>query len=101
MIAAGVTAHFTRLNKAVAILSSNISIPPMIPFILYGSYWTGAQVLRRGMPLSLSDITLERAAADMFQYVVGSFVMATVCAVAAAAVSYALLVFCKRTPRHE
>ena len=101
MIAAGVTAHFTRLNKAVAILSSNISIPPMIPFILYGSYWTGAQVLRRGMPLSLSDITLERAAADMFQYVVGSFVMAAVCAVAAAAVSYALLVFCKRTPRHE
>lgn len=53
------------------------------------------------MPLSLSDITLERAAADMFQYVVGSFVMAAVCAVAAAAVSYALLVFCKRTPRHE
>ena len=101
MIAAGVTAHFTRLNKAVAILSSNISIPPMIPFILYGSYWTGAQVLRRGMPLSLSEITLERAAADMFQYVVGSFVMAAVCAVAAAAVSYALLVFCKRTPRHE
>ena len=101
MIAAGVTAHFTRLNKAVAILSSNISIPPMIPFILYGSYWTGAQVLRRAMPLSLSDITLERAAADMFQYVVGSFVMAAVCAVAAAAVSYALLVFCKRTPRHE
>ena len=89
MIAAGVTAHFTRLNKAVAILSSNISIPPMIPFILYGSYWTGAQVLRRAMPLSLSDITLERAAADMFQYVVGSFVMAAVCAVAAAAVSYA------------
>ena len=28
-------------------------------------------------------------------------VMAAVCAVAAAAVSYALLVFCKRTPRHE
>ena len=89
------------LWDTVAILSSNISIPPMIPFILYGSYWTGAQVLRRAMPLSLSDITLERAAADMFQYVVGSFVMAAVCAVAAAAVSYALLVFCKRTPRHE
>ena len=98
MIAAGLRPIFTRLNKAVAILSSNISIPPMIPFILYGSYWTGAQVLRRGMPLSLSDITLERAAADMFQYVVGSFVMAAVCAVAAAAVGYALLVLCKRTP---
>ena len=65
MIAAAVTAHFTHLNKAVAVISSNISIPPMIPFILYGSYWTGAQVLQRDMPLSLSDITLERVAADL------------------------------------
>ena len=68
MIAAAVTAHFTHLNKAVAVISSNISIPPMIPFILYGSYWTGAQVLQRDMPLSLSDITLERVAADLVQY---------------------------------
>lgn len=101
MIAAGVTAHFTRLNKAVAIISSNISIPPMIPFILYGSYWTGAQVLQRDMPLALSDITLERVAADMFQYIVGSFTMAAVCAIAATVIGYALLVSCKRTPRHE
>lgn len=101
MIAAGVAAHFTRLNKAVAIISSNISIPPMIPFILYGSYWTGAQVLQREMPLTLSDITFERMAADLVQYIVGSFTMAAVCGTAATAIGYALLVFCKRTPRHE
>ena len=41
MIFAGVSAHFMRLNKLVAIVFSNISIPPMIPFILYGSYWLG------------------------------------------------------------
>lgn len=101
MIAAGVTAHFTRLNKAVAILSSNISIPPMIPFILFGSYWTGAQVLQREMPLSLSEITLDRVAADVVQYVAGSFVMAAVCAAATTLIAYALLVLCKRTPSHE
>ena len=101
MIAAAVTAHFTRLNKAVAVISSNISIPPMIPFILYGSYWTGAQVLQRDMPLSLSDITLERVATDLVQYIVGSFTMAAVCGAAATAVGYALLVLCKRTPGHE
>ena len=92
MIAAAVTAHFTHLNKAVAVISSNISIPPMIPFILYGSYWTGAQVLQRDMPLSLSDITLERVAADLVQYIAGSFTMAAVCGAAATAVGYALLV---------
>jgi len=85
MIAAAVTAHFTHLNKAVAVISSNISIPPMIPFILYGSYWTGAQVLQRDMPLSLSDITLERVAADLVQYIAGSFTMAAVCGAAATA----------------
>ena len=73
----------------------------MIPFILYGSYWTGAQVLQRDMPLSLSDITLERVAADLVQYIVGSFTMAAVCGAAATAVGYALLVLCKRTPGHE
>ena len=93
--------NFTHLNKAVAVISSNISIPPMIPFILYGSYWTGAQVLQRDMPLSLSDITLERVAADLVQYIVGSFTMAAVCGAAATAVGYALLVLCKRTPGHE
>lgn len=101
MIAAGVTAHFTRLNKAVAVISSNISIPPMIPFILYGSYWTGAQVLQREMPLSLSDITLDRVASDLVQYIVGSFTMAALCGIAATAIGYALLVSFKRTPRHE
>lgn len=101
MIAAGVTAHFTRLNKAVAVISSNISIPPMIPFILYGSYWTGAQVLQREMPLSLSDITLDRVASDLVQYIVGSFTMAALCGIAATAIGYALLVIFKRTPRHE
>lgn len=101
MIAAGLTAHFTRLNKAVAVISSNISIPPMIPFILYGSYWTGAQVLQREMPLSLSDITLDRVGADLVQYIVGSFTMAALCGIAATAIGYALLVSFKRTPRHE
>ena len=51
MIAAAVTAHFTHLNKAVAVISSNISIPPMIPFILLRKLLDGAQVLQRDMPL--------------------------------------------------
>ena len=56
---------------------------------------------QRDMPLSLSDITLERVAADLVQYIAGSFTMAAVCGAAATAVGYALLVLCKRTPGHE
>ncbi|WP_276656535.1 DUF2062 domain-containing protein [Alistipes sp.] len=100
MIAAAVTAHFTHLNKAVAVISSNISIPPMIPFILYGSYWTGRRSCSATCR-SRSDITLERVAADLVQYIAGSFTMAAVCGAAATAVGYALLVLCKHTPGHE
>jgi hypothetical protein len=49
----------------------------------------------------LKDITLERVAADLVQYIAGSFTMAAVCGAAATAVGYALLVLCKRTPGHE
>ena len=66
----------------------------MIPFILYGSYWTGAQVLRRdNAAVAVGHHARNGPPPTSFQYVVGSFVMAAVCAVAAAtAVSYALLV---------
>ena len=36
MIVAAAVAHWLRLNKAITLLASNISIPPVMPFILYG-----------------------------------------------------------------
>jgi uncharacterized protein (DUF2062 family) len=54
MVASIVTAHFLKLNKVLVLVFANISIPPMIPFILYGSFATGAFVL--GIPLDLIPI---------------------------------------------
>ena len=54
-----------------------------------------------GLMESQPGITLERVAADLVQYIAGSFTMAAVCGAAAMAVGYALLVLCKRTPGHE
>jgi len=41
MLATLFLAHVLKLNKVIAIVAANISIPPMIPFLLYGSYLTG------------------------------------------------------------
>jgi len=41
MIVAGSLAHLFKLNKALVILAANISIPPMIPVLIYLSYQTG------------------------------------------------------------
>lgn len=101
MISAGVAAHFLRLNKVIAVLWSNISIPPMIPFILYGSYLTGALFLEGELSLSLSDMTLSNLRRDLIQYIVGSFIFATFCGVITTVGSYLIMLIFRKEPAHE
>ena len=101
MVVAVATAHLLRLNKVVALVSSNISIPPMIPFILYGSYVTGGVVLGRPLTLRLSEMSLERLGGDLLQYVVGGCVFGIVCACVVGLVAYAMMSLFKRKPAHE
>ncbi len=92
MILAGVTAHLLKLNKVVAVASSNISIPPMIPFILFGSFVVGGWIL--GVPkmgFSLGDITFESIADSLAQYIIGSIALAIAAGAIFGIVSYTLL----------
>lgn len=101
MIFAGVSAHFIRLNKLVAIVFSNISIPPMIPFILYGSYWLGGRITGLPVELTLAEVTLRRMAECLAQYLAGSVALAVVAGAAVWAVSWCVMTLMKRTPCHE
>lgn len=101
MIFAGVSAHFMRLNKLVAIVFSNISIPPMIPFILYGSYWLGGRITGLPVELTLAEVTLRRMAECLAQYLAGSVALAVVAGAAVWAVSWCVMTLLKRTPCHE
>ncbi|MDR2883324.1 MAG: DUF2062 domain-containing protein [Alistipes sp.] len=98
MVLAGVTAHLLRLNKIVAVASSNISIPPMIPFILFGSFAAGGLVLGRPLDFSPGDITFESVAGSLVQYLVGSVALALAAGVALWLVSYLLLVTLRKEP---
>jgi len=69
-------AHVMKLNKALVIIASNISIPPMIPFILYGSMKTGAILLGQPLALTFNDVTLEAVEKMLVQYIPGSIVFA-------------------------
>ena len=89
MIVAFALAHFLKLNKAIALVAANISIPPIIPFILYGSYRTGGLIL--GKSTDLLDITFDTVKHNLFQYLIGSFVFAAVCAVIFGIITYLLL----------
>ena len=76
MIFAGVSAHFLKLNKVIAILASNISIPPMIPFIIFGSLFTGGLILGKQTIIPLSEINFETATNALLQYLIGSVIFA-------------------------
>lgn len=79
-----------KLNKALSILASNISIPPMIPFIVFASYQTG-RIWFGGNNMSLNlaeNFKPEMLGKNFLQYVVGSFTLAAIVAVAAWLVTY-------------
>lgn len=76
------TAALMRLNVPIVFFAANISIPPMIPFILYASFWTGALVLggNRG-DLRLSQMTnLDVIQSNVYQYTLGAVVLSIVAA---------------------
>jgi glycosyltransferase involved in cell wall biosynthesis len=82
-----------KLNKGLSVLASNISIPPMIPFIVFGSYQAGRLVFGgNNMSLSIAEnFKPEAFGKNALQYVVGSFILAAIVAVIAWFVTYILV----------
>lgn len=82
-----------RLNKALVIIAANISLPPLIPPIIYLSYkigglWTD----RHEVNLSLDEhITLETIHLNFLQYLYGSITLAVVAGLLFGAITYILL----------
>ena len=87
------TAALLRLNVPIVFFAANISIPPMIPFILYASFWTGAFVQgeNRG-DLSLDKMgNLEVIQTNIYQYTIGAIVLSCVAAIFVGFLTYTLL----------
>lgn len=87
------TAALFRLNVPIVFFAANISIPPMIPFILYASFWTGALVWGGNYgDLSLDKMgDLEVIQTNLYQYTVGAIVLAFSAAIVAGLLTYFLL----------
>lgn len=99
MIFAGVAAHFMKLNKIVTLVFSNISIPPMIPFLLYGSMVAGSIVLGKENIFSIDSISFDTIGSSLNQYIVGSFVFATVAGLLVFVTALLIMIVCKRKSR--
>lgn len=93
LVAAIALAYVLRLNKLIVIVAANISIPPMIPLILYFSYVTGGFILQNDYPTSINDqkIDFEFIGNNFLQYVIGSITLATFMALALGLITYLIL----------
>jgi len=85
--------HYLKLNKAIVVLAANISIPPMLPVILFGSFYTGALVLGNDLNLVhfTTDISLKSVSQDLLQYIVGSIVFAITAGLVTFGITWVLL----------
>ncbi len=92
-VTALILAHFMKMNKAIVGLAANISVPPMIPILLYGSLKTGQIVLQTDVRNNIfnSPLTIETMKQHLFEYVIGSFVFAVIMAIVLGVASYFLL----------
>lgn len=105
MLAAAFLAHFLRLNKVLVLVAANISIPPVIPFIIYFSYKTGGLFMQTPQEFSLEILsylkaqimtgnfyeTLNEFGYSIFQYVTGSLVFGFFSGLVTLLISYLIL----------
>jgi glycosyltransferase involved in cell wall biosynthesis len=89
-------AHLLKLNKPIFFITANISIPPMIPFILYLSYVTGSYVLGEGSWKVDIELNLASIGQNLKQYLTGAVVFATIAGIVAGSISYVILILLKR-----
>jgi uncharacterized protein (DUF2062 family) len=91
MIVAAAVAHFLRLNKAITLVASNISIPPVAPIIAGVAFILGHWMFT-GEVLALSWPHMTRAQVSLFfmQFLVGSFALAVIVGAVGATGTYVL-----------
>lgn len=89
-----------KLNKPLVIIAANISIPPMIPLIIFlsykmGAFWLGPNA--QGLQFTRS-ITFDTIQHNLQQYIYGSITLAVVAGFAFGLASYILLkLFTRKT----
>ncbi|HSZ71329.1 MAG TPA: DUF2062 domain-containing protein [Cytophagaceae bacterium] len=87
-------AHLFKLNKTITFISANISLPPMIPFIIYGSLKMGEWITGNKVDIlsrAISSFTLNDISQSLWIYVIGSVTLGVALAIAGGGISYVIM----------
>ncbi|MBN1599202.1 MAG: DUF2062 domain-containing protein [Bacteroidales bacterium] len=97
MITAAFLAHFLRLNKPLVLVASNISIPPMMPIIWYGSFVMGKFFVDNPVHLNFDgNLQWSNLKSGALQYILGSIVLAIIAGISAAMLSFIFITIRRR-----
>jgi glycosyltransferase involved in cell wall biosynthesis len=66
-----------KLNKVLAFVASNVSLPPFIPFIIAAALFLGAPFVHGESNILSQEWNFELIKNNLLQYVIGSFILAT------------------------
>lgn len=91
-----IVAHFLSLHKGIFFIAANISLPPMIPFVLYLSYVMGSFMMGVGSWSVDFELSLTAIKSNLLQYIVGAIGLSVLAGSVFGLFSYVLLVVLKR-----
>ncbi len=66
-----------KLNKVLAFIASNVSLPPFIPFVIAASLFLGSPFVHSDSNILSSELNFELIKNNLLQYVIGSAILAT------------------------
>ncbi len=83
---------YFKMNKVLFLAATNISLPPLIPLIIFGSYKFGGLFYMNTIQLhTIEDISLESIHLNFLQYFIGGTILALLSGGISFLVSYGLL----------
>lgn len=80
-----------RLNKMLVFIFTQITVPPLIPFLIYLSLLIGDPFVKGDTDLSSMDFTLESVKQHLLQYVIGSLILSVAASLLVFSTSYLFL----------
>jgi len=81
-----------KLNKAIAFAFSNLSIPPVIPFVIFGSIKIGSLILGTKSTFDFKNLATNiKLLSNVKEYLIGSFILAIIVSFVFGSLSYIIL----------
>jgi uncharacterized protein (DUF2062 family) len=70
-----------KLNKVLAFVASNVSLPPFIPFIIAASLFLGSPFVSGNSDIFSQELNFDLVKNNLLQYIIGSMILASTASV--------------------